>query len=295
MHTKGRGEWQLVFFTILIQMAVGVFVTWSLAAVFTPTLLPFIDASLYPSAVLGVTLSALMLGTFTAMIHLGRPLRVGFSIANFRSSWLSREAIFGSCFGLVAIILFVRRWFGQGYERLDEFLILLGIVSGLSLVLSISRLYMLRTVPAWNHWGTPATFFTTCLLLGVVITTAVWFALTLLDDAYTSNFLMSRLVIISTILILLLISFQLCIFGMGIVYLNNQGGKAAASVQILWTNLRGALTWRWVTALGGIGILLVKLFIRLPPYFYIISFALFLVSEILGRFLFYGLHQREGI
>jgi anaerobic dimethyl sulfoxide reductase subunit C (anchor subunit) len=295
MYTKGRSEWQLVIFTILTQMAVGGFVIWGLAAILIPTPNPFIAASLYSSAVLVVIMSALVLGTLVATLHLGRPLRAGFSITNFRSSWLSREALSGSCFGLLAFVLFVRRWLGRGFGSLDVFLILLGIVSGLILVFSISRLYMLRTVPAWNNWSTPAAFFTTCLLLGVVLTAILWVALIFFDDANNNFLLTNSLVSISTVLIFSLVSLQLFIFGMGIVYLNNQGGKAAASVQILWSKLRGTLTLRWVTALGGISILMVLLFVQLPPYFYIFSFALLLVSEILGRFLFYGFYQREGI
>ena len=122
MQTTGRSEWQLVAFTILTQMAVGVLVIWGLAVWLIPTPIPFSDASLYPTAVLGVTLGSLLLGTLAATLHLGRPSRAGFSVANFRRSWLSREVLSGICFDLFATILFVRRLYGEGYEPLDEFL-----------------------------------------------------------------------------------------------------------------------------------------------------------------------------
>ncbi len=41
-------------------------------------------------------------------------------------------------------------------------------ILGFGLVYSMSRVYLLRAVPAWNTWRTPATFFLSATTLGVL-------------------------------------------------------------------------------------------------------------------------------
>lgn len=288
-----KSEWQLVFFTILTQMAVGTFACWGLPALLLPGPDPFSEGS-YPVVVLALVLVLLAFGTLSALLHLGRPIHAFFSIANLQSSWLSREALLGGGFGLFGFILFVRHWFGIPHAGLDALLILAGLISGLTLVYGISRLYMLRTVPAWNNPGTPAAFFTTTFLLGTVAATTLWFLLIFWDDAYAIDMLIGRLVLISTLLIVLFSALQLGIFIFQVLYLNGQGGVAADSVRLLWVDLRTILIWRSMLAFLGAGILVLQLIIRLPLIFSIFAFGSILVSEILGRFLFYGFYRREG-
>jgi anaerobic dimethyl sulfoxide reductase subunit C (anchor subunit) len=177
---------------------------------------------------------------------------------------------------------------------LDHLFILGGMIAGLALVYGISRLYMLRTVPAWNNPGTPAAFFTTTFLLGTVAVTTLWILLVFWDDAYAIEMLISRLVDISTTLILLFSGLQLGIFIFQVLYLNSQGGTASDSIRLLWTDLRAILIWRSGFAFLGTGILVTRLVIWLPPPLYFLAFGFILVAEILGRFLFYGFYRREG-
>jgi DMSO reductase anchor subunit len=39
----------------------------------------------------------------------------------------------------------------------------------LALLISMTQAYRLRTIPAWNHWTTTASFFSTTLLLGALL------------------------------------------------------------------------------------------------------------------------------
>jgi len=291
---KGKSEWQLVFFTTLTQMAVGMFFLWGFAAILAPTPNSFTHG-LYPLVLLTMVLLALALGTLSAGLHLGRPSRAIFSPTNLRSSWLSREALLGTSFGLPGLVLLLRRGFGQPFSVFDDVLVLAGTVCGLALVYGIARLYMLRTVPAWNNFGTPTTFFGTTFLLGTVAATTVGLALIFWDDGYASDTILSRLIEVSTGLIFLFAAIQSVIFVFTVLYLNNQGGVAAQSVRILSTDLQGILVWRCLTAFVGIGILVVKFFVWLPIVSFFAAFGLILVSEILGRFLFYGFYRRAGI
>ncbi len=286
-------EWQLVFFTILTQMAVGTFTFWGLPALLIPTSNPFSEGD-YPAVLLAVVLVLLAFGTLSAGLHLGRPSHAVFAISNLKNSWLSREALLGSSFGLVVLILLVRRWLGAPFSVLDELFILAGIIFGLALVYGISRLYMLRTVPAWNNLGTPASFFTTTCLLGIVTVNTLWYLLISWDDAYPIDFDLRRLFVLSTVLILFFSAAQLSIFVFKIIYLNSQGGAAADSVRLLWTDLRPILIWRSGLIFVGTGLLVTPVDHRLPPLFFLLAYGMILVSEILGRFLFYMFYQREG-
>jgi anaerobic dimethyl sulfoxide reductase subunit C len=289
---RRHSEWQLVGFTILTQMAVGVFAFWGLATV----IVPGSNSLLYeyaPGFLAGV-LGLLMLGTLAAGLHLGSPLRALFSLKNIRKSWLSREALLAASFALLVLILLLRRRFELGHTTLDQALIFMAIFLGNCLVYGISRLYMLRTVPAWNNLGTPATFFNSTFLLGAVGFSLVMFGLLLGADSHLPRTTVNSLVTISFGLILLFVVLQWGTFTLLILSLTSQKGVAAESVRILWMNLRSLLIWRGLTGFVGIGILAFLYFGRLFPFWGCLASGLILVSEILGRFLFYGFYQREG-
>ena len=286
-------EWQLVFFTFLTQMAVGTFTFWGLPALWIPTPNPFSEGN-YPAVLLALVLVFLALGTLSAGLHLGRLSHAIFAISNLKNSWLSREALLGSSFGLVVLTLLIRRCFGASFSVLDELFILAGIIFGLTLVYGISRLYMLRTVPAWNNLGTPAAFFVTTFLSGTVVVITLLFLLVSLGVDANIELDISRLFVFSTLLILLFSAAQLCIFFFKVLYLQSQGGAAADSIRILWTNLRAILIWRFVLIFVGVGLLVFQLVIWLPSLFSLFAYGSILVSEILGRFLFYLFYQREG-
>lgn len=287
-------EWQLVFFTILTQMAVGTFTLWGVTAMALPTTNLFLDG-LYTYTLLIMVLASLALGTLSAGLHLGSPSHAVFSISNLRSSWLSREALLGGSFGLIGLVLLIRRLRGFSYSILDGFFILAGVICGLALVFGISRLYMLRTVPAWNNLGTPITFFTTSLQLGIVATAVVSVRLAVSNHVDVSSEFFSRLLTLSILLTLLFGAFQLGISFFVSLYLINRGGAAAESVRLLWTKLRTLLIYRFATLLLGAGILTLSLAIQLSPVSLFLAFGLILTSEVFGRFLFYWYYRREGI
>jgi anaerobic dimethyl sulfoxide reductase subunit C (anchor subunit) len=289
MNHNGRSLWTLVAFTLSTQMGVGAFVLWGFTAILPPTPSP-INAGQLPLIILSAVLLILILGVLAAVFHLGRPMEAVFSLTNLHQSWLSREALLGIGFGLLILILFTFRWRRVDFGSLDRIIILMGIACGISLVYGISRLYMLRTVPAWNHLGTPASFFTTSFLLGTMMIMVLWNLLISSNDAYANDIILSRLAGISNTLILLLVGFQAAVFGAMSFYLNHMGGAAGDSVRALWTKLRGILIGRWLTA--GIGVTILVLW---PSRLFVFSaYTLLLISEILGRYLFYGFYRRTG-
>jgi anaerobic dimethyl sulfoxide reductase subunit C (anchor subunit) len=275
-------------------MAVGMFVISGLVAIVLPSPNLFTEG-LLPILVLTSTLLTLVLGAVVATRHLNSPLKARFSLTNLRDSWLSREAFLGGGFGLWVSILLLRCWLGSDFVLLDITITLIGIACGLGLVYSISRLYMLRTVPAWNHKGTPATFFTSSILLGTAGILFLWLIAIYWDDGYAINQILGPMLIISGLLIFLLISLQFGIFVFTVIYLNSQGGKATESVRLLWRSFKGVTFWRWATAFTAIGLLLFQRLVFRGIFSLFAVFALVVLSEILGRYLFYGFYRREGI
>lgn len=282
-------EWPLVFFTMLIQLGVGTFVLWGLPAIFLPQPNPF-STDKFPVVVLSVVLVALILGALAAALHLGRLSGAVFSVSNWRTSWLSREALLAGGFGIIVLVVLIFLMAGFNFGLLTRVVILAGCAVGIGLVWGISQLYRLRTVPAWNNRGTTAGFFVTSMLTGTVTLMMTWNLMVIADDAYASDPLFSRLMAISDAVLLLLIGIQAVIFFATLANLKWQGDAGAESVRILWADHRVVLFLRWVIAGAG-GVLII---LWLPPIYICLPYVLVLVSEFLGRYLFYSFYQRTG-
>lgn len=162
---QGLREWSLVFFTLLIQIAAGLSVylypvhRWLVhtgeheaADAFYRFGLPIVP--LLTIVAIGVSL-----------LHLGRPGNMLRAVSNLRSSFLSREIL------LTGIFLGLGLW-----ALLPSGAMVRGALlpaGGLLLIGGMARVYMLRTVPAWNRAATPLSFFGTGLLLGGLLTIAL--------------------------------------------------------------------------------------------------------------------------
>ncbi|MCC5999364.1 MAG: dimethyl sulfoxide reductase anchor subunit [Pararhodobacter sp.] len=107
-------------------------------------------------------------GLAASSLHLGHPERALKAFSQWRTSWLSREAVLA-----VAALVFMAphaaalTFLGQpaqGFGMLGAFLCLLT-------VLATSMIYaQLRTVPRWHHWTTPAVFLMAALTGAALLT-----------------------------------------------------------------------------------------------------------------------------
>jgi DMSO reductase anchor subunit len=125
-------------------------------------------------------------GLIAAAFHLGHPERALLAFSQWRSSWLSREAV------LAAGTLLVMAPHAAGLVFRGTGLPVLGAgAAGLALitVIATAMIYgQLRSVPRWNHWSTPAVFVLAALAGGALILGArstgmlllLWLALALL-------------------------------------------------------------------------------------------------------------------
>lgn len=159
-------ERSLVAFTILSQMAVGAF--WVLGALHLWTTrqagATATDA-LTAKALLTIPL-VMVLAMLASFFHLGTPFGAWRAFANLRLSWLSREVLLAVLFTGASGLFAGLQWFKLGTSAARDVIAWATALLGLALIYSMANAYRLRTVPAWDTWVTPASFFTTAFLLG---------------------------------------------------------------------------------------------------------------------------------
>lgn len=165
--------WALVAYTLLTQMSVGTFLVYWLNDLATGRARDREGGrSIHrPLAVIAVLL---LLGMVVSLFHLGRPLMAYRAIINVGSSWLSREILFTVVYGLLGL-LYIGVVSGRmklaGWKGALGWLVAL---SGIGLVYSMSRIYMIEAVPSWNTAATPVAFFAASLLLGGLTAAVVY-------------------------------------------------------------------------------------------------------------------------
>ena len=161
-------ELPLVAFTILAQMSVGSFVILGLVQLSLVRKHGQASVDKLSIPALYAIGPAMVLGLAGSMLHLGDPFNALNAINHLGSSWLSREILFGSAFAGLGAAFALVQWRNWLTPLLRQVLAGVTALVGLALVYCMSMVYMLPTVPAWNHWATPVTFFTTTFLLGAL-------------------------------------------------------------------------------------------------------------------------------
>jgi Fe-S-cluster-containing dehydrogenase component/DMSO reductase anchor subunit len=167
-----HAEFPLVFMTVLTQVSLGAFLALFLGQVLfslgfnlpEPTLMMAILAFV-PSAI-GLPLSAL---------HLGRPIMAMMAMKNWRTSWLSREAItLGAFTGLASVVV------GMVYLGIKGALLIgveaLTLMIGIYGIYAQSMIYRIRARPSWDRKSTTKRFFGSSYVGFLLIATALLIA-----------------------------------------------------------------------------------------------------------------------
>ncbi len=157
----------LVFFTVLAQSAVGLFVFLGLVQMLArPHEKAMTRAFLAVFALLG-------LGAISSITHLGQPLRmfnVAYGLAHL--SPLSLEIVALSLFGGAAATYTAMRLFNV-FPRLQNLVLLGAMALGILLIVAIAHVYTLETVPTWNSRWTLFQFLMTAGVVGPVAAIAL--------------------------------------------------------------------------------------------------------------------------
>ena len=305
----GAREWALIIFTILGQMSVGAFVVLGLVHFFAVRKAGQEEADRLSDRALLAIGPVLVLGMLASLFHLGNPLNAYQSIANLGTSWLSREILAGVIFAVLGGLFAIMQWRKLGSFALRNAIALVTAVVGLVLVYSMSQVYMLPTQPTWNTWATPVSFFVTTFLLGSLAMGAAFVAnCAFLKNKPDVNYQMQmellrdnlRWISLASILLL---GVELIVAPLYIANLAAGSNVALESVKVMIGDMSLVLTLRLVFVFIGAGVFGMFLYqnavsegkVGKVNLFAYSAFALVLVSEVLGRFLFYASHVRIGI
>jgi len=266
-------EWPLLFFTLLFQFSVGAFIFVEYIGIQSGNATSGFS-EIHRKAYL-ISGAALALSLLFSVFHLGSPFRALNSLLNLESSWLSREIFFVSAFALLFSINFLIVVIKK--KTANKILLLFTGVIGLTAVFTMTKIYMLPTIPLWNNMHTPIAFFSTALLLGSLI------AIVLFVKAEVTLVNYKHLIFLSTLFIL--------------ISLLNEIYFAAAINDVEFNThlivLRILLLISVLIISLKMAVLETIEFTSLKAYYFL--FFLAVVSEVLGRILFYNSFYSIGL
>jgi anaerobic dimethyl sulfoxide reductase subunit B (iron-sulfur subunit) len=291
--------WSLIIFTLLSQMAVGAFLTLGVLRSPLAQEAGMALADLLSGTVLLVIEPVMILGILLSLLHLGRPRNAYRAFTNIQSSWLSREILFATLFAGAGAVFAGMQWFKIGAFGPRNIVAWIATLFGLALVYSMSRVYMLRTVPTWNTLTISLSFFTTSFMLGS-LTIGV-----LILSNYGGNLIRGELSVIPPGIALgLVVLLGVKWFVIRLWLTDFRRGRAAARVESETRRQYGALSrLRMALVLLGVGVISVFLYhpTLIPTREQLVStlaplaFGLVLGGEVIGRYLFYKTYARYGV
>ena len=302
-------ELPLVIFTIIAQMSVGSFVVLGLihllAARSGRDLVDRVsDPALYAIGPI------LALGLILSMLHLGTPIRAINALGHLGTSWLSREILFGLLFAALGGAFALCQWFRWLTPLLRQVLAGGAALVGLALIWSMTMVYRLPTVPAWDSWATPVRFFATTFLLGsmavgaaLVITAGMRRRGGVVADAGSNAVIMTSLRGIAIGAIAMLgvefVALPLYLGSLGTAgsAASTTSADALAATYGAYAALQLVLVFLGVALLGLFLSRLVRPFssARFVAMAQIAAFTLVFAGELIGRMLFYASYARVGL
>lgn len=302
-------EWALVIFTTLAQMSVGSFIVLGVIHFFVRRAAGEEAADRLSDRALLAIGPILVLAMLASLFHLGNPLNAPRAVSNLASSWLSREIFFGVLFAVLGGIFAIMQWRKMATFTLRNLVAILAALAGIGLVLSMTMVYMLPTQPAWNSLATPVFFASATVLLGLFAIGAAYVA----NYAYVQQsdpscaeeqcaLLRSvlRWIAVSAVVVL---GVELIAIPLYLAQLSAGPAPALASAQLMIGEFGIVLALRIAFVFLGAGVLGFFLYHnasspgreQIMGNLAYLAFALVLVSEVLGRYLFYATHVPLGV
>jgi len=280
-------EWSLVFFTTISQLAVGIMIA-VLLFVFAKKQNSYAKLSqttLYFAA--GLMFVALIL----SFLHLNNPVNAVYALSNLETSWLSREIFFVSLFLFCLVLVNLILYFKNPDIKYYRAFILVTTIVGIIMVYTMSKLYIIPTVPAWNSVSTIIGFYSTALLVGAAFVLGLSYHYPIKKKNMIRPGNKTRILAFITLM-------AIAIIVINALFLNPPvpEGNIAFEPQPLDTSF---ILTRWLTILLGAVSLLYIVFrkggvtnIKLALY---LPFAFFLISELIARAVFYASFYRIGL
>ena len=278
-------EFPLVFFTLLVQMTVG------MVLVGKCVLGNEADRGMRES-VRRQIITALLLfavAVVISFVHLGTPLHAPFTLLHVAQSWLSREILMVGVVGLALLWLVVLGRKKAAVESEKKAMVLAGLC-GIVLLFVMSCVYNQATMPGWRNWGVFVAFLASMCLLG-----ASWYAmvLSLRRESAPARALGPCLVWAVLGLVLMAVSLPLA--------MPEPSPLINPVSQILPTVcITGSLGLH--ALVSGLGVVLLALAVArglqgrgFRPALTVSAFVLIALGEVFGRLVFYLSYSRLGM
>jgi len=302
-------DWALIAFTILAQMSVGSFWVLGFVHLYAQRQAGEEEADRLSDRSLLVIGVLLVLGLIVSLFHLGDPFNAFRAVSNIGSSWLSREILFGVLFAVLGGLFALMQWRKIGSFTVRTIIAIVAGLVGLGLIWSMSHVYMLPTQPSWDTAATPITFFTTTLLLGLLAMGATFVAnfATLQGKEDTDLEVQTKLLRGTLrwigVASILLLGVELIVAPIFIASLSSGGPAAQAAANLMIGEYGTVMVVRLIVVFLGLAIIAAFLYLsatertatKVMGYMIFAAFALVLLGEVLGRYMFYATRVSLGI
>ncbi|MBU2911826.1 dimethyl sulfoxide reductase anchor subunit family protein [Vibrio splendidus] len=277
-------EWSLIFFTVLAQTAVGGYLLIGARAL----VLGHDEEKLNSYKVPMFILWALMgLGFMFSTTHLGSPLRAFNAFNQLGSAWLSNEVFFGAAFFAVGGLQWLLSVVKKGGVAIQKALMVGAMVLGVIFMYAMINVYMINTVPTWDNIYTPLSFIMTMVVGGLLLSQ---FVIVFANDSrFTVDRNITMLAVIAVAISLLVTVGKLNLIG----DIQTSAAKASELVDGLGSYVILQVALLMASLLIWILPMLNKA--KVNPVNLGLALVLFLVSELIGRGLFYSLHMTSGL
>lgn len=279
-------EWALLFFTLMMQAAIGgMCMLWLFQIKLSQTvsqdvLFTTMKKPLMTIAVLSVA------GMAASTIHLGTPTHAFYTISNLGTSWLSREILFT---GLFIFGTLITLYLSLKNKQVPAGVALVTALIGLADVFVMSSLYSHTFVNGWNSLNTYGAFYGTTLILGAVLVASF-----ITGSLETSSRSEVALTVIRFGFYAALIGLVLEVV-LGVIYGFSipapEAIQATPAVEIL-ENLQPAVLVRYLLAFVGVGFmgyLAASKSVKNTAQVAYLALAIVFVAEFIGRYVFYTL------
>lgn len=142
-----RPAWSVIFFTVSSGAGLGVLTILALMRLLAPRAVP--DATALPLLALGLALT--VAGLCSSTFHLANPKNAWRSASRFRTSWLSREAVFAGALFPVALVFGWTLWTGAGGALQSLAAVALAALAVIVMYCTGMIYACLKTIPRWNN------------------------------------------------------------------------------------------------------------------------------------------------
>jgi anaerobic dimethyl sulfoxide reductase subunit C (anchor subunit) len=283
-------EWPLVAFTILGQMAVGIFLLFH-ANLLDSTDIRAVGWRTTWRIELTVVIVLVVLASLISFFHLRHLFRARHVLANLRSSWLSREILFELGFLALVVLTAALAWGRVPGHAPVTGLLVAASLAGLLFLISMTKLYMLSTLPAWRM-SSPSVLFPDDVQLGAIATEIIVYSGGVQGVFGPSLLANASVFVLLEILLTIFIA-------------PRHGIRGIRSGPSLRPDRRYPRLLHWgriaFLSLGFLFIVMATwtgtldpMAARGPSPALILAFVFVLAGEVVGRFQFYGLVSRPG-